>query len=113
MRAYTVTVDEDEGTVLGIVSDTAKEARIIAFNTGDIDRPWIEVKAEWHKNVDVSGLEKGIVPLIEGVKRGIYGWAETQCPKCGNNSRIFLQKDGSVTCMKCLEDSAIIEQQVF
>lgn len=108
-KAYTVDTNEWEGFVLGIVAETSKEARQIAYYSGECDRPWIEINARWLKGVDVNGLEKGIVPLLEGVKRGIYGWAETECPECKKQSRIFLQDDGSVMCMKCWEDHAIIQ----
>ena len=112
MRAYTVVTDDYEGFILAIAADTAKEARLIAYNSGDCDIPWIEIKTEWHKGVDVTGIQKGVIPLIEGLKLGLYGWAETDCPKCEELERIFLQKDGSLSCMKCWEDRAIIQQHV-
>jgi hypothetical protein len=108
LRSYTVEIDEWEDFVLGIVADTSNEARKIAYESGECDRPWIEIKAIWVKHADVTGIEKGVIPLMEGVKRGIYGWAETKCLNCGNDSRIFLQNDKSVMCMKCWEDRAII-----
>lgn len=110
MRVYTVITDEYEGLILAIAADTAKEARVIAYQSGDCDLNWIDIKTEWHKGVDTTGLDKGVIPIIRGLELGLYGGAEMPCPKCGNDARVSLHDDKSVSCMKCYEDRAIIQQ---
>lgn len=112
MRAYTVDIDEDEGTIIGVVADTAKEAKGIAYYAESIDREWIHVTAKWCKGVDVSGLSKGVIHPYEGVKLGIYGWVEDTCPVCKKTEQLYLQSDGTITCNECYEDRAIIQQQL-
>ena len=105
MRAYNVVTDEYEGHIVSIVADSSKEARLIAYNSGECDLPWIEIKPKWNKNIDVSGLQKGVVPPIDGLKVGLYGWIEDECPNCKKLVNLYLSIKETLLCAKCCEEA--------
>ena len=101
MRVYTVVYDECEGFLIAIAADTAKEARRIAYHDERCDLNWLDIKPEWKKDYNASGLEKGVVSDVEGLKRGFYVWVEMDCPKCGEPNQCYLQEDGTISCNEC------------
>lgn len=101
MRIYTVVTDEYEGWIIAIAAETAKEARLIAYHNERCELLWLDIKPEWRKQFDATGLEKGVVSDVEGLKRGLYGWVEMDCPKCGEFHKCHLQKDGIISCDEC------------
>lgn len=112
MRVYTVITDEYEGFILAIAADSAKEARLIAYHNIDCDLPWIEIKPKWQKGIDVTGLEKGRIPLKQGVKLGLYGWIEDECPKCGKFKKLTLTDSDMILCSDCEEGEKYVDSQI-
>ena len=84
MRAYMISDGEQEGCVV-FVADTAKEARNMAVGHDMImDCDFIDIRVRWCRDVDVSGLDKGEIPVLEGLYRGAYLYVfGLPCPHCG------------------------------
>ena len=114
MRAYYVTTEYSEGGV-GIIADSAKEAKAIAFGHecfGD-DAEWIDLRVKWKRNVNVTGLPKGEIDLMEGLLRGLYGYiyGAGSCPVCEDGcdyGNPLVYDSGIVRCQACEEKAEIL-----
>lgn len=103
LKIYIVNLD-DEFHVLGIAAETAREARKIAYeDDGCEGMSWIKISPILNKNIDTAGLEKGVIPAIEGLKRNLFSCIEEDiCPICGRLRTIFMSEDGSISCAECV-----------
>lgn len=89
MKAYFITEDEDgEGHV--VIADSLDEAIELAYESGIYRVVLLGDYSEGLygfelKNENIEGLEKGVVELLEGLKRGLYSYISTEypCPSCG------------------------------
>ena len=104
-RAYYVYIDLAEGECVAVVAENTREAKKIGFEALreiDLDFEWTELRVKWIRDANVDGLQKGVVDVIEGLKRGIYSYAEGfECPKCGEEG-ILIYKNGEVICLDCV-----------
>ena len=108
MRAYYVRdMYVDEGGV-GIVADTAQEAKTLAFGHDELqEAEWIDLRVKWKKNVNTTGLPKGEIDLLEGLLRGLYGCVYgLLCPVCkeyGDLGNPIVFDSGIMRCQECEE----------
>ena len=105
MRAYQITESDCGESSVVFIAETAKEAKKMSVGHDVIaDCDYIDIRVTWLKGKDVSGLAKGEVDILEGLKRGmyyfVYGFA---CPHCGcdeYDNRIYVD-----FCDACMDES--------
>lgn len=103
MRGYFVhDVNEEYG--IAIVARTAREAKKIGAEHLDFDE-YTDLRVNWQKEADVSGLLVGRVDNIEALHRGLYGWAYTTCEICGKSNSKCEMLNGIIACLDCIEKS--------
>ena len=108
MRAYQVSGSIEDDYVV-FIAETAKEAKSMSAGHDVVwDCDYIDVRVKWMKGKDVSGLAKGEVDLLEGLKRYMYYFVYgVACPYCGHdecNNRIYLG-----FCDACMNRSDTVE----
>lgn len=104
LRAYFVQeYDDPEG--IAVIAETAKDAKKIAYNTGDFPCEWIELRVQWLRNANIEGLEKGVVEAnTDTLRRGLYGVIYGHpCDICGNVCRLQ-ELNGKAVCWHCYEE---------
>ena len=102
MRCYSVVIDDDEGFIIAIIANTAKEARAIAYHSDYCcEQDWIDIHPKWVKNVDTTGLQEGVISILKGMELGIYDWAEMHCPICDSFRRVELYDNVQISCYEC------------
>jgi len=113
-RAYFVH-EKGEGHGLAVVSTSLKKAKLIVFNTGEIDffDGWVDVRGHWIRNVDVEGLkEDEIIESSKGsLKRGFYSWIVDHCDSCGGMYDLSRDQiiNGKCLCLSCYLEHQVIE----
>jgi len=87
MRAYSLRACCGDGHVV-YVADTAREAKVLGFGNDNLyEYDWIDIRVNWRRDVDVTGLPKGEIDLMEGLKRGAYSYIfGIPCPMCGKDT---------------------------
>lgn len=103
MRGYYVWEGYSE-TGFGVVANTAVEAKKLGFYYQQ--EYWhvefIKMRARWMRHANVEGLDKGVVEVVDGLRRGFYASIEyNDCPACGECGQIFI-RNGIVGCAGCL-----------
>lgn len=98
--------DEDMGG-FAVVAATAKEAKKIVYNSGEIvfdDTNYIAIEARWMRDVDVSDLPIGMVTdERDALIRGMYGRLdEYPCDECGKDADV-VRYNGRALCSCCIE----------
>ena len=96
---------QDESWGLGVVATTAKEAKNIAFASGElIDVDWIDIRVRWERSAEVEELPIGIViDMRLGLLCGLYGFVEGyKCDECGAEDVLRLCS-GKALCDVCIE----------
>lgn len=108
MKAYEVYGDMDrfsegQGYFAVVVADSKEEVKMIVDNDGDYfgDLEDLEIKVNGY--IDVSGMEKGIISGIDGLKLGWFSLIKDNCPVCNRFRKLYLQEDGSVLCAECVD----------
>lgn len=104
LRAYIVQeFDDPEG--LAVIAETAKEAKKLAFGTGDFPCEWIELRVQWIREANVEGLQKGVMSdCLDALRRGIFSFVEDHpCDKCGHIGHLQEYK-GCALCYHCYEE---------
>ena len=106
-RGYFTYNETDEDAGLAVVATSAREARMIAYKSGEFiygDTNWIDVRAIWVRNADVSGLPIGVAQdSRDALLRGLYGSVyEYPCDECGKDADVQAH-DGRVLCPACIE----------
>ena len=74
---------------------------------GDLmEDSFIDLRARWIRDGDVSGLKLGdiITDSIDGLRRGCFSYAEATCPVCGGVGMLH-KADDKIGCETCLGDS--------
>ena len=105
MKAYFVTFDDYENTGLAFVAPNIKEARKLAWKSGEWDGRYIDIKPTQIQGANVDGLSVGEVKAtIDALKRGIYYTVDDKCPICGKMRDISLSDEyGEYMCAECEE----------
>ena len=111
-RGYFTYNETDEDAGLAVVATSAREARKIAYKSGEFifgDTNWIDVRAIWVRNADVSDLPIGVAhdsrdALLRGLYASIY---EYPCDECGKDADVQAH-NGRVLCVLCIEKEIFI-----
>lgn len=98
--------DIDEGAEI-CIAENVKEAKDIIRKKGTIDGEFIDLRVTWVKGANVDGLNKGLVSLEEGLKRGMYYeiW-NYDCPLCHEEKTVYCSGD-VIACGDCLEERGL------
>ena len=104
---YVHPVDENEG--IGVIAQNAKEAKTKGYyelkSEYNYDLEYIEVRVKWNKNAKVDHLPYGIVDIEDGLKCGLYSYAEGyRCPNCKTNNADLELEDQIIVCSQCKSD---------
>lgn len=101
--------DADEG--IAVIAENSREAKKLGAswwgcNCGHEDADWfILQRCKLIQDADVTGLEKGALEDgIEGLKRGIYGYAiSSDCPRCGaDDGDVYYDRESKeFSCTNC------------
>jgi len=102
-RGYFV-YEKDELEGIGVVATTAKEAKNIAYSSGEIDCDWIDMRVRWERDAEVDPIPMGVVlDMREGLLCGLYGYVEgCKCDDCGADT-VLRAHDGRALCDECIE----------
>ena len=111
MRAY-ITTDLAEEYAVAFVADTAREARNMAIGHDVLsDLDFVDIRIKWLKGIDIAGLPKGEIGVMEGLKRGAYAYIfGLPCPHCGADEpdlKIYPE-----FCERCESGADISEHRV-
>ena len=97
--------DGDEMCGVAVVATSAKEAKKIAYNSGELlGTDWIDIRVYRMRDAMVSDLPIGMVEDARGALiRRLYGiLAEYPCDECGEEWEVTCYK-GRVLCLCCVE----------
>lgn len=103
-RGYFVYPD-DEFWGVGVVAPSAKEAKKLAFASGElIDTDWIDIRVRWERTAEVEELPIGVVmDMRTGLLCGLYGFVEGyKCDECGKEDVLKLYS-GKALSDDCIE----------
>ena len=110
-RGYFVhEVDEDIG--IAVVASSVHHA--MKLGAGEMMCEWIDIRATWQRNCNVSDLPVGVVQDDQlALRRGLYGWCEqATCDICNEDKhvesvRLPLRWDYVVACGDCIDDGML------
>lgn len=110
LRAYFV-LDPDEDGGIGVIAKNAKDAKSLGFsylNTNMYSVEWINVRAHWIKDADITGMSEGVVSNFkDGVRKKIYGFLEDEnCEVCGEKKTIQ-ECNGKLVCGDCYDSTVL------
>ncbi len=96
--------DQDDSWGIAVVATTVREAKRIGFAAGEFPgSEWIDIRARWERDANVTSLEIGILhDLREGLLRGFYDDIEGKCDACGSESELKRCNDKAL-CFECVE----------
>lgn len=82
--------EKDDVYGIAVVATSSKNAKKIAFNSGELDCDWIDVRVFWRKEANVLDLPVGIVQdETLALRRGIYSWIEDgKCDICHDTCHV-------------------------
>ena len=95
----------DDAWGIAVVAATAKQAKKIAFASGEFpDTAWTDLRVWWMKDADITGLEEGILlNYRDGLLRRLYTYVEGKCDGCGDES-CLRECNGKALCQACEEN---------
>ncbi len=102
-RAYTVSFEDDEFSE-GVIANSAKEAKLIAWKESEWLRynndPYIELKVKWVKDAIVDNIAYGLITdnWVEALKAKVFGFVIAECPICHDETELWLFDGGVVSC---------------
>ena len=108
LRAYFWQCHTDDETGIVIIAGSVKEAKVLGTaewgRTVGHEPDWfINQCCKWQRNANITGLSKGFVNELEGLRRGLYGWVEDgACDVCSND-RHLTSINGKAMCSTCEE----------
>ena len=93
-----------------IVAMSAKHAKKIAWDTGDLDCDYIELRVTWHKKASVEDLPIGIIESDNlALRRGVCDYLEYgECEECEMISTVQLYEK-RILCRNCAEILNLVE----
>ena len=102
LRVYKV-YEVDETAGFAVVAHSAKEAKKLGYYSGQLLSDWVDLRVNWLKGADVTGLTCGVMDTEEAVKRGIFDYAvNVTCDICGKDRTCrYLNK--KLVCFDCEE----------
>lgn len=111
-RAYFCSGTDDDYGGIAVVASSSNEARRIAWRKagGDLGAcdSYFDVRARWVKDAKIEDLEIGTVinDGIDGLRRGVFGWTEDECPICkdGKIWKHLILENGVVCCYDCVDN---------
>jgi len=111
-RGYCVHNGDNDQPVLAVVATSAKEAKKIAYNSGEIiygDTGWIYIRVYWRRDARVDDLPIGIVHNERvALLHGIYAYlGEYPCDVCGCSDAPVHCNNGQVLCDMCDIDANV------
>ena len=109
-RGYFVYPTDDPWGV-GVVAPSAKEAKNIAFASGELmDVAWIDMHVRWERSAEVEELPIGVVrDMRTSLLCGLYDFVEGyKCDNCGKEDILKLC-NGKALCDDCIEKEYIRE----
>ena len=106
LKAYTwaPSDDADDGCLV-VIANNGKEAKKIGYSYWcsefmGFDGEYIDIRVTRNKEGNIEGLSKGVLDNYnDGLKRGLYGYVEGECPRCGSEGRY--QWDNGFFCWNC------------
>lgn len=113
MRAYLINGDDDDYGCVVFVAETAQDAKRLAVGHDVLANcEYIDIRVNWCKDVDVSGLPEGEIDIFEGLKRGAYEYVYgVPCPKCGaDEPELRIYKE---FCERCESGADIGEHRII
>lgn len=95
----------DDSAGFAVVAPTAKAAKKIAYESGELDAAWFDIRVRWQRDAEVDDLPVGMVTDARvGLLCGIYGsLMEYPCDVCGEDCDAQAY-NGMVLCDNCLEE---------
>ena len=111
-RGYFV-YPKDEIDGIGVVATSVKEAKNIAFASGELDcSDWIDIRVRWVREAEVDTMPIGVVlNMREGLLCGLYGYVEGyNCDECGANA-VLQACNGKALCDECMEKEYAKEEK--
>ena len=100
---YVYPVDEFWG--LAVVASSTKEAKRIAFRSGELSGiAWLDIRCVWQRGADTKNIEIGIVSNFRlALLRGFFGFIEDfACDICGD-----------ITLLRAYKNKALCEECIF
>lgn len=116
-RGYYV-AGKGEESGFAVVAASAKDAKKIVFDSGELDVAWVDIRVYWRKDAMVEHYPIGMVSdWRDGLILGLYSYIEeAPCDRCGNDRTLHEHQGGALcgNCIKYLESrdpqNAIIER---
>ena len=103
-RGYFV-YPEDEFWGVGVVAPSAKDAKKLAFTSGELpDVDWIDIRVQWKRDSDVSNQPIGVIhdPTL-ALLAGVLDYLEDcTCDDCGEET-LLKAYNGKALCDECIE----------
>ncbi len=84
-------VQEKDGEYgIAVVATSSKEAKKIAFNSGELNCDYVDVRVSWRKEANVMDLPVGIIQDNDlALRRGVYSRIDDgECDICHNASYV-------------------------
>ena len=86
-----------------VVADSRREAIMESLEVLDCD--YIDIRAHEIKNANIDGLQKGVVDIIEALRRKIFDYVyDADCPSCGKSYTTLHRDDNDekrIVCYAC------------
>ena len=112
LRAYFWKCHTDAEHGLAIIAKNGKRAKDLGYaewasDVGVEPETFIEQRVNWIRKANIKGINKeGVINLLDGVRRGIYGYVEEcECDKCGEDGTIY-PHEGKALCNNCIEEDS-------
>ena len=102
--------EADENIGIAVVATSGTHAKQLC--AGDMGCIWIDIRAKWKRNADVSDLPIGIIEDdLLALRRGLYSWSENNiCDICGLRTYVNVV-NGVIICGAC-ENECLLEYQI-
>lgn len=102
-RGYFVTADVCDGG-FAVVAHTAKEAKRIVMDSGEVCGVWIDIRVYWQRDADVVDVPVGMVSdAYKALVLGLYSHLdECPCDACGYEGMLH-RYEGMALCAGCID----------
>lgn len=117
LKAYIWMPQKDSDSCICIIAESVKEAKKMGWNFwaceygNDYDfyeQRCNQLKEKKYGKINIEGLSKGpVIDILDGLKRGLYGYAEEEtCPRCLNEGcTVFYDNDkNEFSCYACQDN---------